>query len=159
VRRFWMMKGLAFIVLAPLFVAALTVVVMLLWNALIPSLFAGPILGFWQAAGLLVLCRVLFGGFRPHGHHPNWRHRAWRARWHRMSPEDRDRFRDGFRRWKDMSRDERREFRKGFGGGGFRGPFGGCGPGMHGMHDMHEAMRGEPTGTRGGPAGDEQGGA
>lgn len=155
-RRFWMMKGLAFIVLAPVFVAALTFVVMLLWNALIPSLFAGPILGFWQAAGLLVLCRVLFGGFRPHGNHHNWRHRAWRARWHRMSPEERDRFRDGFRRWKDMSRDERREFRKGFGGGGFGGPFGGCGPGMHGMH---EAMQGERTGMRGRPAGDEQGGA
>ncbi len=96
-RRFWMMKGLAFIVFAPLFVAALSLVVMLLWNALIPSLFAGPILGFWQAAGLLVLCRVLFGGFRPHGQHHGWRQRAWRARWHRMSPEERDRFRDGFR--------------------------------------------------------------
>jgi hypothetical protein len=55
------MKGLAFIVLAPAFVAALSLVVMLLWNALIPSLFAGPLIGFWQAAGLLVLCRLLFG--------------------------------------------------------------------------------------------------
>jgi len=142
VRRFWMMKGLAFIVFAPLFVAALSLVVMLLWNALIPSLFAGPILGFWQAAGLLVLCRVLFGGFRPHGHHNNWRQRAWRARWHRISPEERDRFRDGFRRWKDMSRDERREFRKGFGG---------CGPGMHGMHGMYDAMHDEPPEMRGKP--------
>src|SRR5882672_10440388 len=123
-----MMKGLAFIVFAPVFVAALSLVVMLLWNALIPSLFAGPILGFWQAAGLLVLCRVLFGGFSPHGHHNNWRQGSWRARWHRMSPEERDRFRDGFRRSKDMSRDERREFRR-----GFRGGFGGCGPGMRGF--------------------------
>jgi hypothetical protein len=153
-----MMKGLAFIVFAPLFVAALSFVVMLLWNALIPSLFAGPILGFWQAAGLLVLCRILFVGFRPHGHHPGWRHGAWRARWHRMSPEERDRFRDGFRRWKDMSRDERREFRRGFRGRGFGGPFGGCGPGMHEMDEMHDAMhggpevRGAPDG-RGGPAG------
>ncbi len=130
VRRFWMMKGLAFIVCAPLLVAALSLVVMLLWNALIPSLFAGPLIGFWQAAGLLVLCRLLFGGFRPRGGHPGWRQRAWRSRWHRMSPEERDRFRDGFRRWKDMSREERREFRKGFAG---------CGPGIH-------AMRGFPPG-------------
>jgi hypothetical protein len=35
-----------------------------------------------------------------------------------MTPEERDRFRDGFRKWKDMSREERREF---------RGRFGGCG--------------------------------
>jgi hypothetical protein len=132
VRRWWMMKVAAFMVFAPLFVAALSVVVMLLWNALIPALFAGPVLTFWQAAGLLVLCRLLFGGFRPHRHgHHHWKHRAWRERWRRMSPEERDRFRDGFRRWKDMSREERREFRRGFGRGRFEGPFGPCGPGMH----------------------------
>jgi hypothetical protein len=120
VRRFWIMKGLALLVLGPAFVAAVSFVVMLLWNALIPSLFAGPVLGFWQAVGLLVLCRILFGGFRPHGHH-GWRQRAWRHRWQRMTPEERDRFRDGFRKWKDMSREERREF---------RGRFGGCGSTM-----------------------------
>ena len=142
-RRFWMMKGLAFIVCAPALVAALSLVVMLLWNALIPSLFAGPLIGFWQAAGLLVLCRLLFGGFRPHGgHHHGWRQRAWRARWHRMSPEERNRFRDGFRRWKDMSRGERREFRKGFGGS-----FGGCGPGIHGLHGLPPEELHEPKET------------
>jgi len=144
-RRFWMMKGLAFVVLAPLFVAALSLVVMLLWNALIPSLFAGPVVTFWQAAGLLVLCRLLFGGFRPHHDRHHWRHRGWHARWHRMTPEERDRFRDGFRRWKDMSWEERREFRKGFGGGRFGGPFGPCGPRMHD----------EPPETHGGRPGDE----
>ena len=149
-RRFWMMKCLAFMVFAPLLVAALSVAVMLLWNALIPSLFAGPVLTFWQAAGLLVLCRLLFGGFRPHHHgHHHWRHRAWHDRWHRMTPEERDRFRDGFRRWKDMSRDERREFRRGFGHGGFRGPFGACGPRMHDEPpDMHGEHRSdEPKGV------------
>ena len=130
-RRFWPMKVLAFLVFAPLFVAALSLVVMLLWNALVPSLFAGPVVTFWQAAGLLILCRLLLGGFRPHHGHHHWRHRAWRARWHRMSPDERERFRDGFRRWKHMSREERREFRGRFRGRGFGGPFGPCGPGMH----------------------------
>jgi hypothetical protein len=120
VRRHWLIKGAAALVLIPAFVAAVSFVVMLLWNALVPSLFAGPALGFWQAAGLLVLCRILFGGFRGHGHR-GWRHRAWRQRWHRMTPEERDRFRDGIRRWRDMSHEERREFRRGFGG---------CGGGM-----------------------------
>jgi Protein of unknown function (DUF3106) len=115
VRRLWMMKVLAFLVFAPLLVAALSLVVMLLWNALIPSLFAGPVVTFWQAAGLLVLCRILFVGFRPHHHHRSWKHRMWRERWHGMTPEERERFRDGFRRWKQMSRDERREFRSRFG--------------------------------------------
>lgn len=124
-RRYFWMKGLAFLVFAPLFLAGLSVAVMLLWNALIPALFAGPVVTFWQAMGLLVLCRILFVGFRGHGgHHYAWKHRMWRERWHRMSPEERERFRDGYRRWKHMSREERQEFRRGFRGPGF-GPCGG----------------------------------
>ncbi len=148
-----MMKGLAFLVFAPLFVAVLSLVVMLLWNALIPVLFAGPAVTFWQAAGLLILCRLLFGGFRPHHGRHHWKHHAWHARWHRMSPEERERFRDGFRRWKDMTNEERREFRRGFRGGfGGRGRFGGggfggpCGPWGRGMHDEPPGPRGEHTG-------------
>ena len=120
VRRHFWVKGLAFLILAPAFVAAVSFVVMLLWNALIPSLFAGPVLTFWKAAGLLVLCRILFGGLRGHGGH-GWRHRAWHRRWQRMSPEERERFRDGYQRWKDMTPEERREFRSRFRG------FGPCG--------------------------------
>lgn len=37
--------------------------VMVLWNALIPVLFKGPVLNIIQAAGLLILCRLLVGGF------------------------------------------------------------------------------------------------
>jgi hypothetical protein len=39
-----------------------TLVVMLLWNALIPELFKGPELGYWQTLGLLVLSKILFSG-------------------------------------------------------------------------------------------------
>lgn len=36
--------------------------VMLLWNAVIPLLWAtAPELGFWTAMGLMVLCNLLFG--------------------------------------------------------------------------------------------------
>jgi hypothetical protein len=35
-------------------------VVKLLWNSLAPSLFGLPVLGFWQALGMLALCRILF---------------------------------------------------------------------------------------------------
>jgi hypothetical protein len=48
-----------------------------------------------------------------------------------MTPEERDRFRDGIRRWRDMSHEERRAFRRGFRG---------CGGGM-----MDEP--GEPKGA------------
>jgi hypothetical protein len=42
-------------------------VVMLLWNWLAPALFGWRTITFWQAWGVLALCRILFGGFRLHG--------------------------------------------------------------------------------------------
>jgi len=115
VRFRWILKGLAFLVLGVGFVAVVSWLVMLLWNALVPHLFGGPTVSFWQGAGLLVLSRLLFCGFRHGGRH-GWRHRGWRGRWQQMSPEERERFRDGLRRWKEMTPQERAEFRGGFGG-------------------------------------------
>jgi hypothetical protein len=37
-------------------------IVMHLWNWLLPELFGWPQIGYWQAIGLLALCRILFGG-------------------------------------------------------------------------------------------------
>ncbi|HEX7158168.1 MAG TPA: hypothetical protein VF214_04100 [Edaphobacter sp.] len=79
-------------------------VVMGLWNALIPPIFGLRAIGFWQALGLLVLAKVLFGGFHRHsyGGRGHWR-RAMRERWERMTPEERERFRETMqgrcRRW------------------------------------------------------------
>lgn len=70
----------------------LGVVVMLLWNWVMPPIFPGVAeIGFWRALGLLVLCRVLFGGFR--GRHGGWheKRRFMRARWEAMTPEERER--------------------------------------------------------------------
>lgn len=39
--------------------------VMLLWNAVIPPIWAmAPELGFWGAMGLKLLCNILFGSIR-----------------------------------------------------------------------------------------------
>ena len=46
--------------------------VMLLWNWLMPPVFGWHQITFWQALGLLVLCRVLFGGFGRHGGSRRW---------------------------------------------------------------------------------------
>ncbi|HEY1986702.1 MAG TPA: hypothetical protein VGG85_14900 [Terracidiphilus sp.] len=78
-----------------LFLAICGEVVMHLWNWLLPSLFGWHPLTFWQALGLLVLCRMLFGGFGGHG---GDRRRARRdERWERMTPEDREQFRQRMR--------------------------------------------------------------
>ena len=42
-------------------------IVLLLWNAILPSLLHVNIITYWQAVGLLLLCKILFGSFRPGG--------------------------------------------------------------------------------------------
>jgi len=71
--------------------------VMLLWNWLMPDLFGWRTIGYWQAWGLLVLARLLFGGLWGGGRHDHWRHRL-RERWERMTPEERERFRQELER-------------------------------------------------------------
>jgi hypothetical protein len=78
------------VVLVLVAAAVLGAVVMVLWNAVLPALFTNvrP-LDYPHALGLLILCRILFGGLR--GHHGWHGHRNWR-KWHAMTPEEREQF-------------------------------------------------------------------
>jgi len=81
------------------FMAIGTEIVMHLWNWLLPPLFGWRLITFWQAFGILVLCRILFGGhgFRGHRHGGwSWR-RRWAERWEKMTPEEREKFRERMR--------------------------------------------------------------
>ena len=91
-------RWLGIVVCVAAAIAALAAVVMWLWNWLMPSLFAAvPPLGYTQALGLLVLCRILFGGFRG-GHHRGWW--AHRQRWESMSAEEREQLKEQLKdRW------------------------------------------------------------
>jgi hypothetical protein len=85
-RRCWRVP---FIVLGVVLIKG--AVAWLLWNALIPELFHGPVLSFFQAVGLVILAKVLFGhGLRPHHGRfgPPWR------RWDGLSPEERAKLRE-----------------------------------------------------------------
>ena len=53
-----------------LFIAIGGELVLQLWNWLLPPLFGWRQITFWQALGLLALCRILFGGFGGHGSGP-----------------------------------------------------------------------------------------
>lgn len=70
-------------------------VVRLLWNWLMPSLFGWRLITFWQALGLLVLCRILFGGHGFRGSLRSNMRRRMAERWERMTPEEREKFRQG----------------------------------------------------------------
>jgi hypothetical protein len=90
-------KGLKVALFAIVLIAVLGFVVMSLWNSLMPPLFGLHLINFWQAVGLLLLSKILFGGFRGGpGRHRYWRRRM-RERWERMTPEEREKFREGMR--------------------------------------------------------------
>jgi hypothetical protein len=91
-RRNWALRIMKFAVFAVLFFTVFSYVVLRLWNWLTPALFGWHPITFWQAVGLLVLSKILFGGFRGGpGRHMYWRHRM-RERWEKMTPEEREKF-------------------------------------------------------------------
>lgn len=94
-----MKKKWKWIVLAPLAILALALfiaiggeIVQQLWNWLLPTLFGWRQITFWQALGILALCRVLFGGFGGHG---SPRSKFRRRMGDKMTPEEREQFRQG----------------------------------------------------------------
>lgn len=67
-----------------------------LWNWLMPVLFHLPEITFWQTIGLMILSRLVIGGFgghgRGHGHHHC--RRNMHEKWENMTPEEREKFRE-----------------------------------------------------------------
>ena len=86
------------LIFVPLFIFG----TMYLWNWLVPELFHGPVINFWQTLGLVALCKILFGGFGKghHGRHNNWKQRMKEKMGH-MSPEEKEQFKQ---RLKDKRR-------------------------------------------------------
>ena len=99
----WAFKIVKMIALAIIASIVLGFVVMSLWNALVPDLFRGPVIGFWQAVGLLVLSHILLRGWGRWHYGNGWRHDRWKRRMEEklalMTPEEREKFRaEYFRR-------------------------------------------------------------
>ena len=94
-KRMWLTRGLKIVAIIAVALAAFGAIIMLLWNALLPELFGLRAISFPQALGLLLLVRILVGTLRGGGHHRHrdWLrgHRDWRG-WHRMTPDERERF-------------------------------------------------------------------
>ncbi len=100
-KRLFFIAPLAILGLA-LFIFIGGTIVMQLWNWLLPNLFGWRMITFWQALGLLILCRILFGNFGMRGGHRSGTRDKMRERmaerWQNMNPEQRERMRE---RWKE----------------------------------------------------------
>jgi hypothetical protein len=88
---------LKFAVMAALFVTLLGFIVMRLWNWLTPALFGWHVITFWQALGVLILSKILFGGFRGRPGPPFFWRRRMMERWAQMTPEEREKWRESMR--------------------------------------------------------------
>ena len=82
---------------AVLFVTLFGFIVKWLWNWLLPAIFTGAhLITFWQALGLLLLTRILFGSW--HGGGNGGKHRRRKLeQWEALTPEEREKFRQGMR--------------------------------------------------------------
>ena len=100
-KNYWIKRciGFGILIIAGVFLAGY--VVMGLWNWLMPLMFGLKLITYCEALGILVLAKILFGGFR--GRHGccgggcgsrggHWRSR-WKQKWEGMSEEERAKMR------------------------------------------------------------------
>ncbi len=93
-RRHRLLKGIKIVTVVGVGITIFGFIVQRLWNWLMPAIFGWRSITFVQALGLLVLSKILFGGFHRHGGGRRWK-RGMDERWAKMSEEERLRFRAG----------------------------------------------------------------
>lgn len=102
-KKFWIKKALMILLFGTAAVLLFGWIVMSLWNGILPVVITGvKTISFLQALGLLLLSKILFGGFGGGG----WRGKArHKERWMQMqqklaamTPEERERFKS---EWKN----------------------------------------------------------
>ncbi len=94
-KRFHPLKIIFFIGMGIVFMALVGTVVMLLWNSILPKITGFKAITFWEALGIFLLFRILFGSIR-HGFglgKKRGSHRKkWKEKWKHMTEEDKENF-------------------------------------------------------------------
>jgi hypothetical protein len=93
---YWIGRGLKIALVVVLALVLISLGVMVLWNWVVPAVIGWKAIDFWQALALVVLSRLLFGLRFGFGHRMQWRGRM-AERWAKMTPEEREKFREGMR--------------------------------------------------------------
>ncbi len=98
-RGFWAGRILFFILIGVIAVLIFSGIVMLLWNNVLATVTNVHTITFVQALGILLLSKILFGGFRG-GWGPRryyWKQRMMQ-KWNNMSPGEREKFKQEWQR-------------------------------------------------------------
>lgn len=97
-KRFWVKKIVGFIVFGTLAVLLFGFIVMSLWNAILPQVIHVTAISFTQALGILILSKILFGGFRGgfRGRGRRWGN-DMKEKWQSMNPEEREKWKQEMR--------------------------------------------------------------
>lgn len=94
-KRFTFKKVILFLLFFAVAVAAFGGIVMGLWNAILPEVLGVKAISFVQALGILLLSKILFGGFsggrRWSGRRQEWKSKM-KEKWETMTPEEREKF-------------------------------------------------------------------
>lgn len=99
-KYWWAAKAAKFLAFIIAVIALFGFAVMFLWNWLIPDIFGGPTVTYWQAMGLLLLSHILVRGW--HGQSSDWKSYKWKQKMEEklaaMKPEEREKFKEEWRR-------------------------------------------------------------
>ena len=95
-KKFWIKKGLMILVFGIIAILVFGLVVMSLWNAILPAVLGVKAISFIQALGILLLSKILFGGFGGGRNRGGWRNKGkWmemKDKFAGMTPEEREKF-------------------------------------------------------------------
>jgi hypothetical protein len=91
-KKFWIKKGLMFLCFFIIAVLVFGLLVMSLWNAILPAVLGVKAITFIQALGILLLSKILFGGFGGGGRHRRGKWMEMKQKFSGMTPEDKEKF-------------------------------------------------------------------
>ena len=114
--QFWVRRVVMFVLIGAIAILVFGGIVMLLWNNILAQVTSVHTITFLQALGILVLSKILFGGFRGAwgGRHYYWRQKMMN-KWNNMTPEEREKFKQewqrrcggwGYRSWAERTNSE-----------------------------------------------------
>ena len=95
-KKFWIKKGLMILIFGAAAILLFGWITMGLWNAILPAVLGVKTITYLQAMGILVLSKILFGGFggkRGGGPGRHWKNKI-EEKMRNMTPEEREKFKE-----------------------------------------------------------------